>query len=77
MTTTNHSFTSSGLTSIMVLDSSSSTPLSKQRSVPPHLHHRVSGMSTYKSERYSVGRVSGMIQDDEREQESDNKDLGG
>ena len=34
-------------------------------------------MSTYKLERYSVGRVSGMIQDDEGEQESDDEDIGG
>ena len=68
MITTNHSFTSSGLTSIMALGSSSSTPLSRRRSVPPHLRHRVGGTSTYKSEGYSVGRVSGMIRDDEGEQ---------
>ena len=75
MTTTKHSFTSSGLTSIMVLASSSSTPLSRRRSVPPHLGHRIGGTSTYKW--YSVGRVLGMIQDDEGGQESGDKDLGG
>ena len=67
MTTTNHDFTSSGLTSITALSSSSSTPQSRWRSVPPHLCHRVGGTSTYNSEAYSVGRVSGMIQDDKEE----------
>ena len=75
MTTTNHNFTSSGLTFIVVLGSSSSTPLSRRRSVPPYLRHRVGGTSTYKW--YSVGRVSGMIRDNEGGQESDDKDLGG
>ena len=74
MITTNHSFTSSGLTSIMVLGSSSSTPLSRRRSVPSHLRHRVGGTSTY---GYSVGRVPGIVRDDEGEQESDDEDLGG
>ena len=73
MTTTNHSFTSSGLTSIMALGFSSSTPLNRRRSVPPHLRHRVGGTSTY---GYSVGRVPGIVRDDEGEQESDDKDLG-
>ena len=77
MTTTNHSFTLSGLTSIIVLGSSSSTPLSRWRLVPPHLRHRVGGTSIYKSEGYSVGRVSGMIRNDKGEQKSDHKDLRG
>ena len=75
MTTTNHNFTSFGLTSIMALGSSLFIPLSRRRLVPPHLRHRVDGMSTYKLEGYSVRRISGMIQDDERKWESDNKDL--
>ena len=54
VTTTNHDFTSSGLTSITALGSSSSTPLSRRRSVPPHLRHWVGGTSIYKSEGYSV-----------------------
>ena len=83
VTTTKHNFSSSGLTSITafgsitVLGSSSSTPLSRRRLVPLHLYHRVGGTSTYKLEGYSVGRVSGMIQDDKGEKESDDKDLGG
>ena len=64
MTTINQNFTSSNLTSIMTLDSSSSTPLSRRRLVPPHLRHKIGGISTYKSEEYFVGRISGMIQDD-------------
>ena len=75
--TINHSFTSSGLTSIMVLGSSLSMPLSMRRLVPPHLRHRVGGTFIYKSERYSVGRISGMIRDDKEEQESDDKNLEG
>ena len=59
MTIINYSFTSSGLTSIMALGSSSFTPLSRRRLVPPHLRHKIGGTSTYKSEEYSVGRVSG------------------
>ena len=68
MTTTNYDPTSSDLTSITALGSFSSTPLSRRRSVPSHLRHRVGGTSTYKSEEYSVGRVLGMIRDDEGEQ---------
>ena len=45
-------------------------------SVSPHLRHRVGGISTYKSEEYSVECVLGMIQDDKGEQKSDDKDLG-
>ena len=41
------------------------------------LRHKIGGTSTYKSEGYSVGHVSGMIQDDKGKQESDDKDLGG
>ena len=52
----------------------SSTPLSKRRSVPPHLRHRVGGTSTY---GYSVGRIPGIVRDNEGEQESDDEDLGG
>ena len=74
MTTTNHSFTSSGLTSIMALGSLAKL-LNKRHLVLSHLHYSVSGISTYKSERYSVGHVLGMIRDDKREQESDDKDL--
>ena len=77
MTTTNHNFTSSGLTSITALDSFSSTPLSRRRLVPLHLRYRVGGTSTYKSEGYSIGRVLGMIRDDEGEQENEDRDLGG
>ena len=76
MTTTNHDFTSSDLTSIMALGSFSSTPLSRQYLVPPHLRHRVGGTSTYKSEGYSVRCVFGMIRDYKGEQESDDKNLG-
>ena len=67
MTTTNHDFNSSGLTSIMVLGSFSFTPLSRRHLVPPYLYYRVGGMSTYKLEEYSFRRVSGMIQDDKKE----------
>ena len=77
MTTTNHNFTSSGLTSIKALGSSSSTPLSRRRLVPPHLRHRIGGISTYKSEEYSVGRVSSIMRDDKREWKCDDEDLGG
>ena len=59
--TTNHDFTSSNSTFITALGSFSSTPLSKRRSIPPHLCHRINGTSTYKIEEYSVGRVSDMI----------------
>ena len=58
----------------MALSSSSSTPLSRWRLVPPHLRHRVGGTSTY---GYSVRRVPGIVRDDEREQETDDEDLGG
>ena len=61
MTTTNHDFTLSGLISITVLSSFSSTPLSKGCSVLLHLRHRVGDTSTYKLEGYFVGYVSGMI----------------
>ena len=74
MTTTNYSFTPSGVTYIMALGFSSSTPLSRRRSVPPHLRHKIGSTSTY---GYSVGRVPGIVRDDEGEQESDDKDLGG
>ena len=37
--------------------------------VPFHLHHWAGGTSTYKSEGYSVARVSGMKRDDKGEQE--------
>ena len=43
VTTTNHDLTSSGLTSITALSSFSSTSLSRRRSVPLHLRHRVGG----------------------------------
>ena len=68
MTTTNHDFTSSGLTSIMVLGSFSSTPLSRRCSIPLYLRHRVGSTSTYKSEGYFIRHVLGMIQDDKGEQ---------
>ena len=61
----------------MALGSFSFMPLSRRRLFPPYLRHRVDGMSTYKSEGYSVGRILGMIRDDEEKQESDDKDLGG
>ena len=67
MTTTNHSFTLSGLTFIIVLSFSSSMPLSRRHSVFPHLCYRIDGMFTYKLEGYSVKRVLSMIQDDKRE----------
>ena len=73
MITTNHSFTSFGLTSIIALGSSSSTPLRKRCLVPPYLYHRVGGTSTYRW--YSVGRISDLIQDDGGRQESDDEDL--
>ena len=44
-------------------------------SVSSHLRHSIGGTSTCKSEEYSVRRVSDMIQDNEEEQESDDKDL--
>ena len=77
VTTTNHNFTSFGLTSIMVLDSSSSILLTRRRLVPPHLYHKVESMFTYKSKGYSVGCVSGMIRDNKGKQENDDEDLGG
>ena len=77
MTTTNHSFIPSGLTSIIVLGSFLSTPLSKWRLVLLYLCHKVGGISTYKLEGYLFGRISGMIRDDKGEQKSDDKDLGG
>ena len=52
MTTTNHDFISSGLTSITTLGSSSSTPQS-------------SGTSAYKSEGYSVATDAYQEDDDE------------
>ena len=61
VTTTNHNFTSSGLTSITALGSFSSTSLGRRRSVSPYLNHIVGGTSTYKSEEYFVERVLGMI----------------
>ena len=76
MTTTNYDFTSSVLTCITVLDFFSFMPLSRRHLAPLHLRYRISDMSTYKSEGYSIGRVSGMIRDDKREEESDDKDLG-
>ena len=75
MRTSNYSFNSSGLISIMVLGSYSSTPISRRCLVFLHLRYRVGGTSTYKSEGYSVRRVSGMIQVDKRKQESNDKDL--
>ena len=77
MTTTNHSFTPSSLTSIMMLGFSSSMLLSRWCSVPFHLRHIVGDMSTYKSKEYFVVCISDMIRDDGREQESDNKDPDG
>ena len=47
------------------------------RSIPSYLCQRIGGTSIYKLEGYSVGRISGMIQDDEGEQKSDDEDLGG
>ena len=58
----------------MALGSSSSTRLSRRRSVFPHLGHKVGGTSTY---GYSVGRIPGIVRDDEGEQETDDEDLGG
>ena len=58
----------------MALGSSSSTPLSRRRLVPPHLRHRVGGTSTY---GYFVGRVPGIVQDNKREQKTDDEDLRG
>ena len=66
MTTTNRNFISFGLTSIIVLDLFSSMPLSRWYSVLSHLRHKVGSTSTHKLEVYSVKRVLGMIQDDER-----------
>ena len=88
MTTTNHSFISSGLTSIdprVLLKlhycvGGTVSPYLRHwvgGTVLFHLLHRVGGTSIYKSEGYSVRRVSGMIQDDKGGQESDDKDLGG
>ena len=34
-------------------------------------------MSIYKSKEYSIERISNMIQDNKREQENDNENLGG
>ena len=64
MTITHHSFTLSGLTSIIALDSSSSTPLSRRRSILPHLCHKIGGTSTY---GYSVERIPGIVRDDKGE----------
>ena len=75
MTTHNHSFTSSGSTSIMILGSSLVTPLNRRRSILFHLRHKVGDMSIYKLERYFVEYISGMIQDDKRKQKSNDKDL--
>ena len=61
----------------MVLDSSLSMPLSRRYSVSPYLCHRVGGISTYKYKEYFVRRVSGMIQEDKKEQESNDKELRG
>ena len=77
MTTTNHTFNSSNLTSITVFSFFSSTPLSRRRSDFPHLCYRVGDTSTNKLEGYSVRHVLDMIQDDKEEQESDDKDLRG
>ena len=74
VTTTNHSFTSSNLISIMALGFFSSTPLNRRYL---DLCYRVGNMSIYKSEGYSIRRILGMIQNDKGEQESDDKDLGG
>ena len=54
MTITNHNFISSSLRSIIVLDFSLSTLLSRQRLVLPYLRYKVGGTFTYKSEEYSV-----------------------
>ena len=51
--------------------------LSLWRLFPSHLCYRVGGTSIYKSERYSVRRVSGIIWDDKEGKESDDEDLGG
>ena len=76
VTTTNYSFTSSSLISIMILDSSSSTPLSIQHLVPLHLRHKVGGTSIYKLEGYSIECILDIIQDEKGEHESNDKDLG-
>ena len=65
MTNSNHSFTSSDLTSIMAFGSSSSTLQSRR-----YVYLQVGRVFRCN------GRVSGMIRDDKREQESDDKDLG-
>ena len=65
MTTTNYNFTSSGLTSIIVLGSSSSTPLSRQ-----YIYLQVERVFRCN------GRVSGIIRDDKGKQKSDDENLG-
>ena len=59
-----------------MLGSSSFAPLSRRHLVVLYPYHRVGGTFTYKSEKYSVGHVLGMIRDDKEEQKSDDKDLG-
>ena len=66
VTTTNHNFISSGLTFITMLGSSSSTPQSKQ-----YVYLQVGRIF------HCNGRVSDMIQDDKKEQENDDENLGG
>ena len=75
MTTTNHNLTSSSLTSITALGSSSSTPLSRRRSVICHSRGYVY-LQVGRLSRCN-GRVSSMIRDDEGRAESDDEDLGG
>ena len=68
MTTTNYNLTPSSLTSITLLGSSSSTPLSRWRSVPPHLPQSRWQVYLQVGRLFRCnGRISGMIQDDEGE----------
>ena len=69
MTTINHNLTSSSLTSITALGFSSSTLLSRQRSVPPHLpqSRRYAYLQFGRLFRYNK-HVSIMIRDDKGEQ---------
>ena len=68
MTTTNHNLTSSSLTSITAPGSSSSTPLSRWRSVPPHLPQSRQYVYLQVGKLFHCNRyISSIIRDDKRE----------
>ena len=69
VTTTNHNLTPSSPTSITAFSSSSSMPLSRWRSVPPHLPQSRWYVYLQVGRLFRCnGRVSGMIRDDGGEQ---------